>query len=279
MQGYTAIMAANRSPFPGMDPWLERHWGDLHHRWVQYACDQLADQLPTGLFAAVEETVYVVEGGADAGRARPDVAVFDGASSVGNPTHTMGNAIDVADPVRIRLADPPVSFGHIEIRALGGSEPLVTAIELVSPTNKVDRRGRRAYLAKRERYHDAGAHVVEVDLIRAGERLVDVPWSQVDPEQVATYAAAVRRAPIRDAELELEYYPLSLRQRLPNIRIPLRATDADAILDLQRPIDRAYEMGRYGYRLDYTRPPEPPLSPEDAAWATQVLATRGVPCT
>lgn len=265
---------ASRSPFPGMDPWLE-YWGDLHHSWVQYARDQLVDQLPTGLYAAVEETVYLVEGVTDLGRARPDVAVFErDAYPVSGPA-TSGATV-VADPVRIRLDEPRAAFGHIEIRALGGGEPLVTAIELVSPTNKVDRRGRRAYLAKRRRYHDAGAHVVEVDLVRAGEPLVDVPWRRVDPAHIATYAAAVRRAPVPDAELELEYYPLPLRSRLPCIRIPLRATDPDAILDLQTPIDLAYERGRYGPRLDYARPPEPPLAPDDAAWAAQLLASRGV---
>ncbi len=32
------------SPFPGMDPYLEAHWGDIHHRIVNYACDAIQDQ-------------------------------------------------------------------------------------------------------------------------------------------------------------------------------------------------------------------------------------------
>ena len=68
----------------------------------------------------------------------------------------------------------------------------------------------------------------------------------------------------------MEYYPLPLRERLPRLAIPLRATDPDVILDLQQPIDRAYAMGRYGMRLDYAAlPPGPPLPPEDAAWAAE----------
>jgi hypothetical protein len=27
------------SPFPGMDPYLERHWGDILQRIVTYTCD------------------------------------------------------------------------------------------------------------------------------------------------------------------------------------------------------------------------------------------------
>src|SRR4051812_34353107 len=45
------------SPFPGMDPYLEQHWLDVHARLILYACDQLEAQLPTSLIARVEERV------------------------------------------------------------------------------------------------------------------------------------------------------------------------------------------------------------------------------
>ncbi|MBI2190795.1 MAG: DUF4058 family protein [Planctomycetes bacterium] len=38
-----------KSPFPGMNPCLEMHWGDLHTRLILYACDQIKGQLPPGL--------------------------------------------------------------------------------------------------------------------------------------------------------------------------------------------------------------------------------------
>jgi hypothetical protein len=40
---------ASSSPFPGMDPWLEQHWGDVHHSIITYARDQLQERLPPGL--------------------------------------------------------------------------------------------------------------------------------------------------------------------------------------------------------------------------------------
>ena len=46
-----------KSPFPGMDPYLEAHWGDIHQRIVLYAADQLQGQLPSDLRARVEERV------------------------------------------------------------------------------------------------------------------------------------------------------------------------------------------------------------------------------
>jgi hypothetical protein len=48
-----------KSPFPGMDPYLERFWPDLHARLILYACDQIEEQLPGNLIARVEERVVV----------------------------------------------------------------------------------------------------------------------------------------------------------------------------------------------------------------------------
>ena len=47
------------SPFPGMDPYLEAHWRDVHARLIIYACDALQGVLPTPLRARVEESVLL----------------------------------------------------------------------------------------------------------------------------------------------------------------------------------------------------------------------------
>src|SRR5438105_4713913 len=44
-----------KSPFPGMDPFLEQYWGDVHHSLIQYARDTMQPQLPADLRARVEE--------------------------------------------------------------------------------------------------------------------------------------------------------------------------------------------------------------------------------
>ena len=46
-----------QSPFPGMDPYLEQHWGDVHHSLVTFAQGSLNEQLPADLRARVEERV------------------------------------------------------------------------------------------------------------------------------------------------------------------------------------------------------------------------------
>ncbi|MCY2980937.1 MAG: DUF4058 family protein [Planctomycetota bacterium] len=45
-----------KSPFPGVDPYLEQHWGDIHTRLIAYLSDQISDQLPRDLQARVEES-------------------------------------------------------------------------------------------------------------------------------------------------------------------------------------------------------------------------------
>jgi hypothetical protein len=43
-----------RSPFPGMDPYLEQFWGDVHHRLITYLSDAIQKQLPGDLRARVD---------------------------------------------------------------------------------------------------------------------------------------------------------------------------------------------------------------------------------
>src|SRR5438270_12718142 len=64
-----------KSPFPGLDPYLEMHWGDVHHRLIQYASDGLQPGLPPDLVARVEERVFVETEVGSRRRMVPDVRV------------------------------------------------------------------------------------------------------------------------------------------------------------------------------------------------------------
>lgn len=75
--------------------------------------------------------------------------------------------------------------------------------------------------------------------------------------------------------MRCEMYPVSMRTRLPVIRIPLRSTDPDVLLDLQLVVNDAYDRGGYDI-IDYRTSPVPPLKPDDEAWARQHLTERGV---
>lgn len=51
-----------KSPFPGMDPYLEdpAFWPDFHPRFITYWCDYLSDSLPEPYEARLNERVHLV---------------------------------------------------------------------------------------------------------------------------------------------------------------------------------------------------------------------------
>jgi hypothetical protein len=71
-----------------------------------------------------------------------------------------------------------------------------------------------------------------------------------------------------------EVYPLALRIPLPRVPIPLRHSDADVGLDLQPLMERVYAAGGHD-DIDYSRPADPPLPDDDAAWADDLLRKAG----
>jgi hypothetical protein len=75
---------------------------------------------------------------------------------------------------------------------------------------------------------------------------------------------------------QAEVYPMPLQQRLPTIKVPLRQTDPDALLDLQALIEQCYRRGRYEGDLNYAVDPEPPLLDPDDQWADEMLRLRGL---
>ena len=254
-----------------MDPWLESYWGDVHHELISELRRQAVPQLPPDLFAVVGETVYVV--GDDWGDQtyKPDVGVI-GEGPVGRSDRSTSGATALAEPLRLTLATDPVTEGHVEIRRLRDGHPLVTAIQVLSPKNKIATDGRAAYLEKRRSYQQAGVTLMEVDLLRAGRDMVGVAnVERLDARLPSAYRCTVRRWSPGGAT-HLELYPLPLRERLPAVALPLRPTEPPITLDLQLPIDSVYQLGGYGRRLDYSRPPDPRLSPDDAAWAAGCVA-------
>jgi hypothetical protein len=55
----------------------------------------------------------------------------------------------------------------------------------------------------------------------------------------------------------------------------LAPSGPDVALDLQVLFDQCYQRGRYSEVINYAKIPEPPLPPEEAAWANEVLAAFG----
>jgi hypothetical protein len=251
-----------KSPFPGMDPYLEPHWPGLHAHLASLATAKLNQLMPEDLAAEPDERL-AIEDYADIGRRARDVPVWQ----LGELDISEGGAAASA-PYELVVDIEPTTKRFIRIiRADNGR--LVTVIEFISPTNKIGE-GLEQYCQKRDELLAAGVHVVEIDLVRRGNWRALLRPHLCPFEAIAAYRVTVRIGGGRTAYL----YPAPLRQRLPVTSIPLRPGDKAARLDLQPLLDQAYENGRYGRTLDYTQPADPPLEAEDAAWAQTLVQKR-----
>lgn len=258
------------SPFPGMDPYLEKHWGDVHSRFVLYACDQMQIGLPRDLFARVEERVYVENEGVRERSMLPDVRVVEHPNGGGTAVAVQGG-IAVVEPYVLHIDNEPVTETFIEIREAGSGDRIITVIEFLSPTNKSPGEGRRLYRKKQNELLEANVSLVEIDLVRSGRTVFSIAPHEIPAHIRAPYHVVVRRG---WDWTKAEIYPLPLRGRLPAFRIPLRETDSDIALNLQALIDQSYANGRYD-TIDYQVDADPPLEGPDAEWADALLRAAG----
>jgi hypothetical protein len=259
-----------KSPFPGMDPYLQQHWRDVHTSLVTYARDQLQRGLPADLVARVEERVYLEREGEADRSFYPDVRVIE--KGLGDSTAVAAQTdVELAEPVIVRFRDEPVTERFVEIRDASSGNRVVTVIEFISPTNKISGEGYDLYRQKQKDVERAGTSLVEIDLVLGGKRVLSVPLTRIKFRDRTRYQAIVRRG---WQWHQAEVFPLPLHKRLPAIPIPLRETDADSRLNLQALIDMAYVNGGYD-SIDYTDAPDPPLEGHDAEWADALLREAG----
>jgi len=255
-----------------MDPYLEKYWGDVHTSLMVYARNQINPQLPDDLQARVEESVSVTAQDDTSRTLYPDIRVVedDEHSAAGGGTAT--SLVTVAQPCVVIIEDEPRTERHLEIVDVSDGGRVVTAIEFLSPANKVGIDGRLAYRRKQREFLEAGVNLVEIDLVREGDHVLAVPAERIPLAYRTPYSVCVRRAkhPGR-----VEIYRAPLREPLPNIPIPLRATDRDIVLQLQPLIAACYRDGSYR-RINYRNEPAPRLGEDDAAWADELLRGRGL---
>jgi hypothetical protein len=258
------------SPFPGMDLYLEAShiWEDFHARLANEISDQLTPRIrPRYIVALTPRVTYEAVTILAAPRTiKPDVAIYQTRSS---PRRDEAVAVVAAPLVRTVTVEEPFHEYALEIRAVETGS-LVTAIEILSPINK--RPGSEAfdtYRRKRREVLRTAAHLLEIDLLRAGHRP-----PQLDDLPQVPYFVFLSRAEQRG---QVEIWPLHFRQPLPIVPVPLHYPDPDVPLDLGQAIHAIYDRAAYDLRLDYTQPPPPPaLSSDDAPWVADLLTTTGL---
>lgn len=254
-----------------MDPYLESHWGDVHHSLIQYARDALQSELPDDLRARVEERVFLESEPELIRVIVPDVHVAQVHRAPAQESAAMQTGgVAVAEPLVFEVRAEPVTEGYLEIRQRDGGK-VISVLEFLSPANKLGGAGQRLYLEKQDEVLRSDASLVEIDLVRKGRRVLALPDCDIPLANRADYLACVSPG-WRRARREL--YVMPLRQRLPLLPIPLRLNEPPVTLDLQALLDQAYVAGRYD-DTNYGRELDPPLPPESAAWAAEILKTAG----
>jgi hypothetical protein len=262
-----------KSPFPGMDPYIEhcRLWKDFHAHLIEKTYDVVSAALPDKYVARVGERSFIslVEEGEKKERPfEPDVRVT-GPRERKRSRQGEAEAAMLVDTENDSLAlrafiEEEFSERFIDIYEREPERRLVTSIEVLSPTNKKPRSpGRRKYLRKRQALLLGRANLVEIDLLRGGERM-----PMLDPLPTSPYYLLMARA--SSAPL-CRVWRGFFDRPLPPIPIPLSPPDPDISLELQPLVDAIFERSRYADDIDYTQPLAPPLTPEQTAWLQQQL--------
>jgi len=215
-----------KSPFPGMDPYIEARglWGDFHHDLISEIKYALAQVAPERYLVRAAERSYIEEEHCEA---------------------------------------------FVEIYEAAPEQRLVTSIEVLSPSNKRPQTpGWDLYLRKRQSLLLGDVNLVEIDLLRSGQRM-----PMLDPWPDSPYTILVARAKKYD---RCQVWPVHFRMPSPSIPVPLAKPDPDIPLNLQPMIDAIYQRSRYERSIDYSKPLTPPIDPAETAWLEQrLLARRG----
>ena len=271
-----------------MDPYLERHrwFHGLHNGLIFCIQEALQPTLPQPYFALTNELIWMES---SERYVDPDVDVLrpvsarrhremEGEEEGGVATLV---AEGVEEPVIVTAASPPGeerTEPYLEIYARReGHDRLVTAIELLSPSNKaLGSEGRQKYLEKQQEILSGQVHLVEIDLLRDGAHTTAVPhWPAREKAGPYDYHVSIHRF---DRPQEYLVYPISVERRLPVIRIPLLPGDPAVPLDLQAVFQRAYDAGPYRRAVRYGEDViDPPLPSAQAAWAAQLIAPAAEP--
>lgn len=270
------------SPFPGMDPYLEAPdlWPDFHHALATEIRNELNNDLPAPYYALVEmrQEIGIIEEDESRHWIVPDVAV------VRHPRTSPRGGVAVLDRPRRDLSKSlemvvrrdPVPHHFVEVRDSSRGHRLITLIEILSPSNKRPGPDRDAYRRKQGEVLESDASLIELDLLRAGERIIPDPdfdtfIRAIEPRP--DYLVLVNRSWRREGgAIAYQIFPCGLREWLPCIPVPLKRGEPELPLDLQFLFNRTYDGGPYRRgAVNYAKPPRPPLAGEDAEWAEQIL--------
>jgi len=248
-------------------------WQEFHERLAHQISAQLMPLLAPKYVALLAKR-YVLQAaelsimGADTPRVvYPDVHVLEARAP--DTLHEGATSALVTSPAT-ELASPmleEVPLLSVEIRDVA-ERRLVTLIEILSPANKRGD-GVREYHQRRLEILRTQTHLLEIDLLRQGQRVV--LQGQLPPAAYYLFLSRANRRP------GTEIWPVALQNPLPTVPVPLLRPDPDVPLDLQAAVRACFELVGYERLLDYaSAPPPPPLTETENAWLAGCLQNVGV---
>lgn len=252
-----------------MDPYIERPaiWADFHDRFISSISAALQPRLRPKYVALVQDRLYVVESKRPI---FPDVSVTKHRRPIREANGGL-TVLEVDKPITFEAFEEEVRQPYIEIIETTTGNRLTTAIEALSPDNKIDGVGRKMYLKKRREVRQARANLVEIDLLRTGKSTLEIADDDLVSLPPWRYLVGVLRRPKQQ-----EVYPIQLQKRLPIISVPLGRKDADVALDLQAAFTRVWLEGPYPELLNYDGLPPGEMTPEETKWCGQKLRQAGM---
>ena len=260
------------SPFPGMDPYLENPdlWRELHNRLIVAIAIAISPPLRPKYRVAIEKRAYLSDGEDSVDVVIPDVSMVSQKSIAAQRSSTISTMTiaAVSESVTVTLPSPEeIRESYLEIREVE-TGCVVTAIELLSPTNKRGGEGRRVYKNKRRKVLATLTHLVEIDLLRSGQPMpIQGEITQTD------YRILVSR---RERRPQAQLYAFSVRQKIPEFLLPLQSEDNEPIIDLQHLLNQVYDQAGFDLAIDYSQKPIPSLKSKDRNWAEELLRDRGL---
>ena len=258
------------NPFPGMNPYLETLglWPDVHNRLIGAISSFLRRSLPIRYSVVTEERVVIGHNPPEEPRRRyaiPDVAISSDVVSP-NPRH----AVRQSDGGALTVLIPEVYWSRQKFLTIREQSRgyAVAVLEILSPSNKYPGEGRREYIDKRLRILESATHLVEIDLVRAGDPL---PLEGYDGD--APYSVLVSRNELRPSA---EFYPFELQSSIPDIVVPLLNDEDEPTLRLGEIVNGIYLQDSYSRLFDYNLDPAGPLAVADREWIDRMLREKGL---
>lgn len=298
MTGTTERRLRRLNPYRGINAHLHSRlqaepgaWESFHTAQIVLLAALIDEVLPAGYVVAPEQSLQIREFHPTTGDPvilsrrrvrRPDVLIRDQGAGAAQPALHPGaeRAPDLVLPAIESLEDDhEIYLRALVIRELSSSTPdqpgrPVTALELLSPTNKPGGGGYFQYREKRAELLDSGLVLVEIDYLHESPSPITRLASYPAQESDAFPYTIVVTDPRPDLQTgQMAVYGIRIDEPLPEIAIPLSREDRVPV-DFDAACQRTYAtFGIFSTTLDYTLPPVnfDRYSPADQARIRQVM--------